>query len=127
MAVFPVRFHPVVVWRLGVCMCAQRPALVIVVGFCLALLCFSSGGWFAQRTMENQITANNERIAALHDEIALNILQIRQAQTTRPLGTDGQPTTGVAMSGSAQSALVEEIKHQLQSEMGLLPVRLLRQ
>ncbi len=110
-------------------MSARRVMVLAVLGFSLALLCFALGSWSNQRVMAQQIAANDARIAALRDEMALNILQIRQAHNTRPEGTDTQsaPQAVATTGGSAQSALVEEIKHQLQNEMGLFPVRLLRQ
>ncbi len=46
----------------------------------------------------------------------------------QPSGTKGQSRPDVvSAAGSAQSAMVDEIKRQLQSEMGLFPVRLLRE
>jgi hypothetical protein len=110
-------------------MSARRVMVLAVLGFSLALLCFALGSWSNQRVMAQQIAANDARIAALRDEMALNILQIRQAHNTRPAGNDTQsaPQAVATTGGSAQSELVEEIKHQLQNEMGLFPVRLLRQ
>lgn len=101
---------------------------VFLVGLSLALLCFWFGSWSAQRRIERQIAANDARIAALQDEMALNVLQTRQAQALRSSGTDGQVTPDIVANGTdPHSTLVEEIKRQLQSEMGLLPVHLLRQ
>jgi hypothetical protein len=65
-------------------------------------------------------------VTALRDDMARSILEIRGE---RPFasGTQGerQPDV-VAAGGSPQSVLIDEIKRQLQSEMGLFPVRLLR-
>ncbi len=62
--------------------------------------------------------------------MARNILEMRGG-VALPSGTKGQsPGDVVAAAGSApsaQSAIVDEIKRQLQSEMGLFPVRLLRE
>jgi hypothetical protein len=96
--------------------------------FSLASLAFSVGSWSAQRSMEQQIAGNDARVAALRDDMAHAILQIRQAEAVpTPSGTNGhsQPDL-VAAGGPQQPALIEEIKRQLQSEMGLLPVQLLR-
>jgi hypothetical protein len=101
---------------------------ILFVVFPLALLCFSFGNWSAQRRIEQQIAANDARIAALQDEMALSMLQTRQSRAIRPSGTDGRVTPEAVANGSdTQSRLVDEIKRQLQSEMGLLPVHLLRQ
>jgi hypothetical protein len=93
-----------------------------------ALLCFTLGAYSAQQSMSLQLARNDARIAALRDEMARNILQIRQSQNGRPAATNGsQEPAVVAASRPDAAPLVEEIKRQLQSEMGLLPVRLLRE
>jgi hypothetical protein len=59
--------------------------------------------------------------------MARAILQIRQGETAAtPAGTNGQRHPAIVNASGTQPELVEEIKRQLQSEMGLLPVRLLR-
>jgi len=96
--------------------------------FSLAALAFSFGSWTAQRSIAQQLASNDARVTALRDDMARAILEMRQAETAAiPSATNGerQPEV-VPAGGGAQPALVEEIKRQLQSEMGLLPVRLLR-
>ena len=96
--------------------------------FSLSSLAFSLGSWTAQRSMSEQLAANDARLSALQENVARNIVHIREQQTVVPSGTDGeQSDVAVPAAGSSQSALVDEIKRQLQSEMGLLPVRLLRE
>ena len=96
--------------------------------FSLTALAFSFGSWTAQRSMAQQLASNDARVAALRDDMARAILQFRQAETAAtPSATNGQRQPDVVPAGGAQPALVEEIKRQLQSEMGLLPVRLLRE
>jgi hypothetical protein len=96
--------------------------------FSLAALAFSFGSWTAQRSIASQLASNDAHVAELRDDMARAILQIRQADTAAtPSGTNGQRQPEVVPAGGAQPALVEEIKRQLQSEMGLLPVRLLRE
>jgi len=93
----------------------------------LSLLTFSLGSWAAQRSMAAQLAANDERLAALQEHVARSILRTREAAML-PSATAGDQTgEAVAAAGSPQSALIDEIKRQLQAEMGLLPVRLLRQ
>ena len=93
-----------------------------------ALLCFVVGAYTAQHSMSLQLAENGARISALRDEMARSILQIRQSQASRTAATDGQREPEVVgASGASGAPLVEEIKRQLQSEMGLLPVRLLRE
>ena len=96
--------------------------------FSLTALAFSFGSWTAQRSIAQQLASNDARVTALRDDMARAILEMRQAETAAiPSATNGerQPEV-VPAGGGAQPALVEEIKRQLQSEMGLLPVRLLR-
>jgi len=95
--------------------------------FSLAALAFSFGSWTAQRSIAQRLATNDARVTALSDDMARAILQMRQAETAAtPSGTNGERQPEVVPASSAQPALVEEIKRQLQSEMGLLPVRLLR-
>ena len=96
--------------------------------FSLAALAFSFGSWTAQRAIQQQLEKNDARVTALQDDMARAILQIRQAETAAlPSGTNGQRQPEIVPAGGAQPALVEEIKRQLQSEMGLMPLRLLRE
>jgi hypothetical protein len=104
----------------------RRSILYIGLTFSLASLAFSFGSWITQRQMRDQLAANDARLTALRDEMARSILEMRGGV---PLvsGTKGDRAGDVvAAAGDAQSAIVDEIKRQLQSEMGLFPVRLLR-
>ena len=93
-----------------------------------AILFFTLGAYSAQQMISLQLAENEASIAALRDDVARNILQIRQAQNGRAAATDGsQQPEVVSASGGESAPLIEEIKRQLQSEMGLLPVRLLRE
>jgi hypothetical protein len=95
--------------------------------FSLSSLAFSLGGWTAQRSMAQRIADNDARLAALQDHLARGILRSREPAVV-PSGTDGQRQPEIVPAdGQAQSALIDEIKRQLQSEMGLMPVRLLRE
>ena len=90
-------------------------------------MAFSLGSWTAQRSMAQQIADNDARLSALQDNLARGILRSRESAVV-PSGTDGQRQPEVVPAGGeAQSALIDEIKRQLQSEMGLMPVRLLRE
>jgi hypothetical protein len=95
--------------------------------FSFAALAFSFGSWTAQRSIAAQLANNDAQVTALRDDMARTILQMRQAETAAlPSGTNGQRQPEVVPAAGSQPALIEEIKRQLQSEMGLLPVRLLR-
>jgi hypothetical protein len=102
--------------------------LLGVIGFCVAVLSFAFGAWSSQVRIEQQIAANDARIAELRDEMARSVLQTRRERVGRSLGTDGNTAPGmVASEADPQKVLIQEIKSQLQSEMGLLPIRVLRE
>jgi hypothetical protein len=102
----------------------RRTVLYAGLTFSLTALAFSFGSWTAQRSIAQQIAANDARLS----EMARSILEIRGDLPGTVSGTAGrrQPDV-VPATGAPQSALVDEIKRQLQSEMGLFPVRLLRE
>jgi S1-C subfamily serine protease len=105
----------------------RRLVLYAGLAFSLSSLAFSLGSWSAQRSMAQQIADNDARLSALQDNLARGILRIRESAVV-PSGTDGQRQPEIVPAdGQAQSALIDEIKRQLQSEMGLMPVRLLRE
>jgi hypothetical protein len=83
--------------------------------FSLASLAFSFGSWTAQRSMAEQLAQNEARLSALSTQFA---------QGTA--GSARNPDV-VAAGGEMSGSLVEEIKRQIQTEMGLLPVQLLRE
>ena len=108
-------------------MSVRRVVLYAGLTFSLSSLAFSLGSWTAQRSMEQRIADNDARLSALQDNLARGILRSRESAVV-PSGTDGQRQPEVVPAdGEAQSALIDEIKRQLQSEMGLMPVRLLRE
>lgn len=94
--------------------------------FSLAALAFSFGNWTAQRGLVKQLADSDARFSSLRDDVAREILEIRGASPVEA-GTAGQRQPDpVIASGSTQSVFIDEIKRQIQSEMGLFPVRLLR-
>ena len=108
-------------------MSVRRSLLYVGLTLSLASLAFSLGSWSAQRSLGQQIADNDARLVALQNDVARSILRTREP-VTQASGTDGQQQPEVVpAAGSTQSALVDEIKRQLQSEMGLMPVRLLRE
>ena len=93
----------------------------------LASLAFGLGLWTAQRTMAEQLANNDARLTALSDDLARSILKIRESQVNSAGTAGGDDPAITSMAGAPHSAMVDEIKRQLQSEMGLMPVRLLRE
>ena len=89
-----------------------------------AILFFSLGSFLAAR----QATAEeSDQIAALRAE--LGALKRQRSETSGTAGRVSSSETAVvgAMDDRDRAALVAEIKQQLKSEMGLMPVSLMRQ
>src|SRR5688572_26677770 len=107
-------------------MSVRRSVAYAGLTFSVLALAFSMGSWFTHRAIAQQLADQDARVAELRDDMARDILQIREAQRG-PSGTAGQNgADAVPATGDSQSAFVDEIKRQIQSEMGLFPVRLLR-
>jgi hypothetical protein len=105
----------------------RRSVIFVGLAFSLASLAFSFGSWSAQRQIAQQLAVNDARLESLRDDVARNILEMR-GDLPYASPTDGQRQPDVvAAGGNPQSALIDEIKRQLQNEMGLFPVRLLRE
>jgi S1-C subfamily serine protease len=87
-----------------------------------AILCFGLGNLLAAR---QGASTDSEQIAALRAEVGA-----LKRQRTGVSGTSGRMVDGVTTGGMddhSRAALVADIKQQLKSEMGLLPVSLLRE
>ena len=97
-----------------------RPAVPAVLASAFALLFFGLGNYLAAR----QSAESDGRIAALRAEIDL-----LRRQTPIATGTSGGGSIVPAPSMDIESreAIIEDVKRQLQSEMGLFPLNLLRQ
>ena len=104
-------------------MSIRRSVIYVGLTFSLSSLAFSFGSWVTQRQMAERIASNDARLASL----TRSILEIRRSGLTAS-GTAGERQPEVVPSaGSPNSALIDEVKRQLQDEMGLFPVRLLRE
>ena len=94
------------------------PALLAIV--IAATVFFGLGNYLGAR----QASDSAESLAALRAEINL----LRHRDTVGTAGTTGRsPQALETMDAENRAALVADVKRQLQSEMGLLPVNLLRE
>jgi S1-C subfamily serine protease len=98
----------------------RRLAVPAIVASAFAILFFGLGSFLGARP-----SSDAGEIAALRAEID----QLRRAQPAAPTGTSG--TAAVAHSidptpVESRAAIVEDVKRQLQSEMGLLPINMIR-
>jgi len=108
-------------------MSVRRIVIYSGLTFSLASLAFSFGSWSAQRHLEEQISANDARLTALTEELARGIERRHDVQPVASGTTGDRQPEVVASAGDSRNALVDEVKRQLQTEMGLFPVRLLRE
>ena len=98
-------------------MAKRRLAVPAIVASAFAVLFFGLGSFLGARP-----STEADEIAALRAEVD----QLRRAQPT-PTGTSGR--TAVALDPTpveSRAALVADVKRQLQSEMGLLPINMIR-
>ena len=99
-------------------MSTRRLAVPAVVASAFAILFFGLGSYLAARP-----SAESEQIAALRAEID----QLRKTQPVFATGTSGSdPVTVHPTPDSNRAAIVADVKRQLRSEMGLLPINLIR-
>jgi hypothetical protein len=85
-----------------------------------ALVFFGLGSYLGARPSDDSV----EALAALRAEVEL----LRQRDSLTTAGTSGRMGSALdALDPAARVELVEEVKRQLQTEMGLLPVNLLRE
>jgi S1-C subfamily serine protease len=98
---------------------STRRAVPLVLASAFALLFFGLGNYLAAR----QSAESDGRIAALRAEIAL----LRRQTTPGVMGTTGSGVAAHASDAANRASIVEDVKRQLQSEMGLFPVNLMRE
>ena len=97
---------------------STRRAIPLVIASAIALLFLGLGNYLGARQNDSE-----EQLAALRAEIAL--LKRPQPEAA---GTSGRGDTrsSEALNDLNRAAIVEDVKRQLQDEMGLLPLNLLR-
>jgi len=104
-------------------MAVRRLLLASTLTTVTAVAFFGMGQYSAQRLLARQQAESAARIDALRVELYRSIAHHDDAAALSPAGTSGQVT---GFPAESRDALVCDIKKQLQSEMGLLPVELLR-
>jgi S1-C subfamily serine protease len=105
----------------------RRVRVARLLTLCVAMVCFgfSMGTWFSRYRIEGRIADNNEAIAALRDQVARD--EMTAAVHLRPRGTSGDWVADGLTGPVSRDRLVEDIKGQLQREMGLVPIRVVRE
>ena len=99
---------------------STRRAIPAFLAVTFALVFFGLGNYLAAR---QNAADRAEHLAALRAELE----QLRRQQTPRPAGTAGRATDALSvMDPTSRAAIIDDVKRQLQEEMGLLPLNLLR-
>jgi S1-C subfamily serine protease len=101
-------------------MSTRRAAVPALLASLFAFLFFGLGNYLGAR----QTADNDGQLAALRSEIAL--LKRRSTEVAGTVGTTS-PTRFAATDDASRASIVADVKRQLQDEMGLLPVNLLRE
>ena len=100
----------------------RRLRVARLITLCVAMVCFgfSLGTWFSRGRIEQRIDANNDAIAELRGKVTRD--------EARAVGTTGDTAAeNAAREAAARDLMVAEIKGELQREMGLMPIRVLRE
>jgi hypothetical protein len=104
-------------------MSVRRLVLAATLTSATAAIFFALGQYSAQRLIARQQAESDARIDALRAELHRSIAHRDDTAAMLPAGTSG---LGAVAQAENRDAIVSEIKRQLQSEMGLLPVQLVR-
>lgn len=100
---------------------STRRAFPAVLAFVFALLFFGLGNYLGAR----QTADSDVRLAELRAEV--DLLRKKQREVTGTSGSPLHPSAVSMMDDASRAALIADVKRQLQDEMGLLPLTLLRQ
>jgi hypothetical protein len=101
-------------------MSPRRLLILVTLTTVTSVLFFWLGQYSAQHLLARQQAESDARIDALRAEMRQTLAHVERTPPLAPAGTSGEATV------EGREILVNEIKRQLQDEMGLLPVQLLR-
>ena len=100
---------------------SSHRAVPAILASAFALLFFGLGNYLGARHSAD----NDDRFAAMRAEIAQ--LKRRSADAAGTAGRSGPVVTGLSTDDTSRASIVADVKRQLQDEMGLLPLNLLRE
>jgi len=109
----------------------SRRLLLFIILTCTAASFFTLGVWHARNNEALDRETYDAKLDAIRAEVRSELGRPR-GDTTLPAGTSGRADAEAkdgdgAPSAAARAKMVAQIKQELQSEMGLLPVQLLRE
>ena len=99
---------------------STRRAVPAVLASAFALLFFGLGNYLGAR----QSADSDGQLAAMRAEIAQ--LKRRSIESAGTAGRSAPVAMGLSSDDAARASIVADVKRQLQDEMGLLPLNLLR-
>jgi S1-C subfamily serine protease len=99
---------------------SNRRAVPAILATAFALLFFGLGNYLGGHT-----TDSDQKLAALQAQV--EYLRKRQPETTGTAGLSARSAEVSMMDDDSRAAIIADVKRQLQDEMGLLPLTLLRE
>ncbi len=100
---------------------SPRTVLSVALAAIVAAAAFTMGSYSAQRMAAHQVVQNQVQVAAMQVELTRALAAVREAQH-HVTGTSGRLTDGEDTRG-----VVDAIKQELQHEMGLFPVQVIKE
>src|SRR3954464_11468175 len=101
--------------------------LVFTTSILATAILFFMLGVFQARNRDALRTASvDAKLDAIRSEVRTELGKSKRGDAVVPAGTSGRIASSKAAPDSGRASMVAEIKEQLQNEMGLLPVSLLR-
>ncbi len=111
-------------------MSVRRSSTYVLLGLLVvAVLFFGLGSYSSEIESQRVLADRDAKIDALRTEVTRAIALLRDAQpspATATVGTSSAPRENDPKA-AGRTAMIDEIKRELQAEMGLVPVRLLRE
>lgn len=110
-------------------MSVRRSSVYVLLGLLVvAVLFFGLGSYSAEIESQRVLAGRDAKIDALRAEVTRAIALLRDAtpHAAATAGT-GAPAREADVKPAGRNPMIDEIKRELQAEMGLVPVRLLRE
>lgn len=101
---------------------SSRFVLTLALSAVVASLSFALGTYSAQRMTADQVAISQARVAALQEQVDRTLATMREAQTLQATGTSGRSAVR-----PGDRAVVNEIKREIQAEMGLMSVQIVKE
>lgn len=109
-------------------MSVHRSSTYVLLGLVVAVLFFGLGSYSSEVENQRVLADRDAKIDALRIEVTRALAVLREVQPGRQaaVGTSSHLGEG-DVKPAGRTAMIDEIKRELQAEMGLMPTRLLRE